>query len=112
MCTVSMVSDHFMAIWPQKYPDTFPISPTSNPSIPNTQPAVKWPQQVDQISREEFDALRKDVEEMKLLLQRAKEYDERNNEPHCEMEEKVALIKKVAEMVGVDLGDVFQEKGS
>lgn len=105
MCSVSMVSDHFMDIWPQKYPDTFPISPTSVPNVP---PVVKWPQQVDQISREEFDDLRKDVEEMKLLLQRAKEYDERNNEPHCEMEEKVALIKKVAELVGVDLGDVFK----
>ena len=44
---------------------------------------------------------------MKALLIRAKEYDERNNEPHCEMEEKVELLKKIAAAVGVDLSEVF-----
>ena len=47
---------------------------------------------------------------MKKLLIRAAEYDKRNNEPNCEMEDKVALLKKVAEMVGVDLKEVFGEK--
>ncbi|RWO20641.1 hypothetical protein [Mesorhizobium sp.] len=33
--------------------------------------------------------------------------DERNNEPHCEIEDKVALLKRVAEAVGVDLAEAF-----
>jgi hypothetical protein len=44
---------------------------------------------------------------MKALLRRAKEYDVANNEPDCEIEEKMALLKRIAELVGVDLSDVI-----
>jgi hypothetical protein len=92
MCAVSMVGDHYQDKWKDR---NFGIGwPQSLPAVPT-------------ISRAEFDALKRDVEEMKLLLKRAKDYDERNNEPHCEMDEKVALLKKVAELVGVDLSEVF-----
>jgi hypothetical protein len=53
--------------------------------------------------------LKKEVEEMKELLKRAVEYDERNNEPHCEIEEKVEVLKKVAELLGVDLDSIFKK---
>jgi len=59
------------------------------------------------VSREEFDRLKRDVEEMKALLKRAKEYDERNGEPDCEIDEKMATLRKVAELVGVNLDDVI-----
>jgi hypothetical protein len=59
------------------------------------------------VNREEFDALKRDVEEMKALLKRAKEYDERTGQADCENAEKVALIRKVAELVGVDLREVL-----
>jgi hypothetical protein len=72
----------------------------SNPNYPGAQ-IVEHP------TRAEFDALKRDVEEMKALLIRAKEYDERNGEPDCEMDEKVALLKQVAKLVGVDLSEVF-----
>jgi hypothetical protein len=54
-----------------------------------------------------FDELKKMMEEAKDLLTRAKEYDEKNNEPECEMEDKVAILKRLAELVGVDLSAVF-----
>ena len=59
------------------------------------------------INHEELIALRKEVQEMKELLIKAKLYDEATNQPHCEQEEKVALLKKIAELVGVDLSEVF-----
>jgi hypothetical protein len=40
------------------------------------------------------------------LLERALKYDQDNNEPHCETESKVALLRKVAEAFGVDLNDI------
>lgn len=98
MCTVSMVGDHYRDLLPTKYP-WIPADFSPNQTIPT-----------DYVPRHEFDALKREIEEMKKLLQRAKEYDERNNEPHCEMDEKVALLKKVAELVGVDLSDVFGGK--
>ena len=101
MCTVSMVGDHYRDWWPQKYPEVFP----SSPAVPKD----SWPY-LNGISREEFDALKRDVEEMKSLLKRAKEYDERNNEPHCEVEEKMDLLRKIAAAVGINLDDVIGKR--
>lgn len=102
MCTVSMVGDHYRDKWVpmypgiEKWPDMVPYPSGVQPFNP-----------IPVITREEFDALKRDVEEMKALLKRAKKYDEDNNEPDCELEEKMALLRKVARMVGVDLDDVI-----
>ena len=93
MCTVSMVGDHFNQKWSQPdYQQLFNSISTST----NT------------ITRQEFDALKKEVEDMKQLLIKAKIYDEQNNEPNCEMEDKVATLKKIAELMGVNLDEVFK----
>lgn len=91
MCTVSMIGDHFNDKWKQPpYQQIFT-------NIPD-------------VSRAEFEALKKEVEEMKALLKRAKEYDEKNNEPNCEIEEKMAMLRKFADAVGIDLEDVIKKK--
>lgn len=91
MCVVSMIGDYYGERFPQQYPFVVP------------------PNQINEsaITRAEFEALRKDVLEMKDLLKRAKIYDEEHGEPDCEMEQKVELLKKVAELVGVDLEEIF-----
>ncbi len=88
ICVVSMIGDHYSEKWTQT-PFTY-----TNSIIP-------------QVSKEEFDALKKDVEEMKALLKRAKIYDIEHGEKDCEMAEKVALLRKMAEFVGVSLEDVL-----
>jgi hypothetical protein len=89
MCAVSAVGGY----WQQQLP-TYPSYPTiiNNPS---------------EVSKADFDALRREVEELKNLLMAAKKFDDATGQPDCEMDEKVALIKKIAAIVGVDLGDVF-----
>lgn len=106
MCSVSMVADHYADKWrqqqiiPQMPGITYPFSPG----------AAGYP--VPAVSRQEFDTLKHDVEEMKAILKRAKAYDEANNEPDCEIEEKMDLLRKVAQMVGVDLDDVIGKGAS
>ena len=90
-----MVGDHYNDKWKQPQWTGIISNVTYDPS---------------QVSKKDFDALKKDVEEMKKLLERALDYDKRNNEPNCEMEEKVALLKKVAELVGVNLEDIFPKQ--
>lgn len=85
MCMVSFIGTQFAEQWRQ------------NPhTIANPGP-----------SRSDFDALKAEVEALKELLLAAKKFDEANGEPDCEMDEKVATIRKVAELVGVDMDAVF-----
>lgn len=102
MCAVSMISDHYMNKFNQN-----PYNPynnlgggsaggSSNISLSNP------------VSRIEFDELKKDIIEMKELLKRAVEYDKRTGQPDCEMKEKVAALKRISEIVGVSLEDVFE----
>jgi hypothetical protein len=93
MCVVSMIGDHYNDKWdPLRH--YIPQSPSY------TLLATK----------EEFDKLKAEVEEMKALLKRAKIYDEKNNEPNCEIEEKMTFLREVAKLVGVDLDEIFKPK--
>jgi hypothetical protein len=100
MCTVSMVMDHYGDKW-WKY--TNPV-PAPMPGI-NSAP-FSWPV-APEISRAEFDQLKREVEDMKALLKPAVKYDEEHNQPDCELEEKVAKVREVCKLVGVDIDDVL-----
>jgi hypothetical protein len=89
-----MVSDRYTDLWKERgFITTFP-------SIPNQSQFAVDP---EKITRAEFDQLKKEVLELKDWIIRAKQYDIDNNEPECELEEKTALIKKIAELVGVEI---------
>lgn len=95
MCVVSMIGDYYEEKWNDpdygKYWSTVTVAGLSD------------------VSREEFDKLKKEVEDMKKLLAKAKKYDEDHNEPNCEIDKKMAKLKKIAELVGVDLDDVLKK---
>ena len=95
-----MIGDHFGDKWePFRQP---------TPNTPDNPFFVNWP--TPGPTQAEFDALKKEVTDMKELLKRAKIYDEKNNEPNCEIEDKMDFLRKVAALVGVDLDDVFKPK--
>ena len=79
------------------------------PYIPPQTTTIVFP--VSEVSRAEFEALRKEVLALKELLLAAKKFDEKTGQPDCEMGEKIAIIRKVAEAVGVNLDDVFKPDG-
>ena len=89
MCVVSMVGDHYRDKWGHQTTGIWPgLEPLLQP-VP--------------VSRHEFEALKAEVAEMVALLKRAKQYDADNNEPDCEVEDKMDLLRKMAKLVGVDL---------
>lgn len=93
MCTVSNIGDGWANKFPEKWPKWWPQQP----------PIVIPPD----VTRDEVEALRREVRELKKLLEAAKKFDAATGQPDCEMAEKVKLIKAIAKLVGVDLGDVF-----
>lgn len=82
MCTVSMVSDFYRDQW-QKIPYV-------NPSWP---PPIITVDPIPIISDKEF-------ADFLELYRRAKEYDKKNNQPDCEMKEKVNRIIELLEKAG------------
>ena len=52
--------------------------------------------------------MKAEMEDMKKLLQMAVDYDKRTNQHHCEMEEKVAVLKQLAKIFDIDLKDIFE----
>jgi len=97
MCVVSNIGD----FWGKTAPERYPSIPWTDPT-----PTVTV---TSGVSQYEFDKLKKEVEELRKLLLAAKEYDEATGQPDCEVDEKVALIRRIAEFVGVDMSDVFPD---
>jgi hypothetical protein len=90
--------------WSKRLPGTYPwIAPASVPTTPLPNNILQL------VPRYEFDALKREVEQMKKELEAAKAQDVADGNPDCEMEEKVELLKKIAELVGVDLSTVFDK---
>ena len=104
MCTTSAIGDNWRLTFPNRYPNWGP-----NPLAPNPlQPIAPSYGVYNGISRLEFDQLKAEMAELKKLLLAAQEFDKKTGQPNCEIDEKVAMIKKIAEMVGVDMSEVFK----
>lgn len=99
MCSVSFIGDAYGKTVPERWPWVQPYVQPNSPTITITQQP--------EVSREGFDALRKEIEELRTLLIAAKHFDEVTGQPDCEMAEKVELLKRLGELVGVDLSDVL-----
>lgn len=116
MCAVSNVGDDFRNRFPNEYP-WWPHQPNTNPYPdpynPNTIPSIPMPVNPnDYASKDEVRRLREEIEALKELLKAAKIYDEKTGQPDCEMDEKVKALKIIAESMGVDLSEVFNNGGT
>lgn len=102
MCVVSMVGDHYREKW-DRYREYI-----SHPVI-NSFPVINLPV-APAVSKEEFDQLKREVADLRKLLERAKEYDARTGQPDCEIADKMEFLRQVAKLVGVSLDDVIGER--
>jgi hypothetical protein len=100
MCTVSMIMDD----WRDRFnpPGCVPNTTGGSPTYTFWPPAGP--------TKEEFDALKAEVQRMKKLLIAAKIYDEESGQPDCENADKIALFRQLAKLLGVDIEDLFPEK--
>lgn len=87
MCVVSMVMDHYHDKWTAPQPVWWPnTAQTGIVTIVRPAPTPA------------------EVEEFRVLLERAREYDRKHNQPDCELEEKRQKVKKLAEELGIEIG--------
>lgn len=81
MCVSSMIMDFYADKWDNKYPSTFEgfrVTPDPN-----------------EITIE--------IEDFEKLVRLAKEYDTKNDQPDCEVEDKKDKIQKLASELGIKL---------
>jgi hypothetical protein len=100
MCVYSMVADHWRDKWtPYPQPSNIPIVPSSPfPNFP-VQPGII----VTVPTPDEVEAFRRDAAELTKILKRAKEYDEKNGEPACELDSKKEALQKIADAFGIEI---------
>lgn len=113
MCVVSFIGDHYRDRWDsEQYRKIWPdVWPSSTPMVPRDPTVPYEPRLIphDTITREEFNELKKEVEHMKKLLEKAVQYDRQTGQPDCHMDDKIRFLQEVAKLVGVDLSEVFNK---
>ena len=105
MCTVSNIGTEFGRTFPERWPRWVPETLPPQPLKPIDLAKLLNPP--TNVTREEFDGLKAELESLKKLLAAAKQYDTETGQKDCEEADKIALFKKLAEIVGVDLSEVF-----
>lgn len=93
MCMVSNVIDHYSDKWripPQPFAPLTPWSPE--------EAKKKFEEMIDKADREQ---LKKEIEEFREILKRAREYDRKMQREGCEMEEKMAKLREAAAELGI-----------
>lgn len=102
MCVVSMVMDHYTDKWRRWVPTDDKAWPW--PTVPPTLPGGDYvpyippptPTPPSPLTQEEIDEFRKWIRE-------AREYDRKNNQPDCELDEKKQLLEEIARKLGVEI---------
>jgi hypothetical protein len=111
MCVVSNIGDNFRDDWQKRYP-IYPPLPWQQPYTPVQTGTSYPPFTPPQVTKEEFEDLKKEIEALKGLLVAAKKYDEVSGQKNCEMDDKIAFLKQVGQWIGVDLEEIFKNKES
>ena len=62
-------------------------------------------------SKADFDALKAKVEEMLAMLKAARQFDIATGQKDCQMDEKIEMLRKVADVVGLDITNVVFRGG-
>lgn len=90
MCVYSMIMDHYYDKWKDLVPNQPTVWPPDQfpPAYP-TYPQV-LPGQAE-------------LDEFRELLRKAREYDKKNNQPDCELEEKKEALQKIADALGIPI---------
>jgi hypothetical protein len=108
MCVVSAVSSDWIDRTQPRFPSVWPIYPPIKE--PNLIPAADFeisPKGLAAKQREEIAELKEEVLKLKAELEKARAQDIADGNPDCEMEDKVTIIKGLARLLDVDMGDVF-----
>jgi hypothetical protein len=109
MCVVSMIMDHYGDKWrdrQQQWPYTtpYPYQPLQPKQESDEEYQKRLAEFFERAAQPKEPAITDaEIKEFRQLLERAREYDKRNNEPECELEEKKEAVRQVAKQLGVEI---------
>ncbi len=113
MCVVSMVTDHYTDKWQDRIPWTT-TGQGSGGLLPNQlTPGIGnagngYQELLQRAAQQQADSKipaisKEEIKEFRELLERAREYDKRNNEPSCELQEKKEKLLGIVKLLGVEI---------
>lgn len=112
MCVVSAIGDGFRDKWPYNpSPGIWPpaIDPNDSTFPPPTKEKMVFINSAP-MTKEEWEQLKKEVQELRIILEQAKKFDDKHNEPHCHVDEKVELIKHFAKIFNISFDGIFDRE--
>jgi len=108
MCVVSNVADS----WTRDFSRRWPTIPDITP-IPIDESSPDWNRLLEAatslrtyVTKQQFEDLKKEVQELKELLKQAQKFDEATKQPNCDSPDKLLLFKQLAKLLGVDVSDM------
>lgn len=104
MCIVSNIGDGYQGTFSERWP-TIPI-PTVNPVDPML--GISWvsPDLSKFVTIDQFNALKKEIEQLKPLILEAQKFDAATGQANCDSPLKFALVKWLAKALDVDLSEL------
>lgn len=118
MCVVSMIMEHYTDKWQPRQPQPWEVPPDPhnpwNQQFYPTPSNLLHPQDTQKQLERFVEAMKpkppaitpEEIAEFRVLLERAREYDRKNNEPNCELSEKRDVLTAIANALGVDISFV------
>jgi hypothetical protein len=103
MCIVSNIGDGYQDSFQRRWPQV-PI-PEPAPS----KAEIQWftaPDLSEYVTKEDFEALKKEIEGLKKLIAEAQKFDAQTNQVNCDSPDKFVLVKWLAKALDVDLSDL------
>ena len=104
MCVVSFIGDAYKKHFDDNLWQPWRVAPYGDMPDNKTEPAPA-------VSKKDFDELKAKVEEMLEMLKAARAYDIATGQKDCQMEDKMEMLRRVCEVVGLDLTNIVFKDG-
>lgn len=103
MCIYSAIGDYYDKNFQDNWPDIYR-------TVTQDSDAVTKADLEKLATKEDIARIEKTLVSIRELLKAAIKFDDETDQAHCENEDKVALLRKLGDVLGVDMRDIDPDR--